>query len=229
MANSKYEYVKSFEVEDKLMPSTWIVLRIQTAVNSTTTFVLKKTTEFYNRRSTKIVSITVSFYTSVYSTPFDARTVCYPSTKILRDYSWRQVDCHINNQYNTCFWKLIESGKTKSEAQDRLKGTRTQDKNEILFQLGVNYTELPAIFREGSFVFKDKVEETVKYNEDGKPVKRPRNKVIADHCDIIGDKFWNDHVNILKEDKKSSQSTSAEAQIQMNLALYYMIHEFFWY
>ncbi|KAI3973053.1 hypothetical protein MKX01_019711, partial [Papaver californicum] len=107
---------------------------------------------------------------------------------------------HINNQYNTCFWKLIESGKTKSEAQDRLKGTQTQDKNEILFQLGVNYTELPPIFRKGSCVFKDKVEETVKYNEDGKPVKRLRNKVIADHCDIIGDKFWNDHVNILKED-----------------------------
>ncbi|RZC74349.1 hypothetical protein C5167_049829 [Papaver somniferum] len=283
MANSKYEYVKSFEVEDKLMPSTWIVLRIDGrhfhqfsdkhefkkpnderalelmnacaeamfeefpdlvfsyGVSDEYSFVFKKTTEFYNRRSSKIVSITVSFFTSFYvmkwkdffpdkdlkSIPsFDARTVCYPSTKIVRDYlAWRQKNFdlhllgkgvfipmdyklatafsfvgHINNQYNTCFWKLIESGKTKSEAQDRLKGTQTQDKNEILFQLGVNYSDLPAIFRKGSCVFKDKVEEIVKYNENGQPVKRSRNKVITDHCDIIGDKFWKDHASILEDE-----------------------------
>ncbi|RZC69088.1 hypothetical protein C5167_032218 [Papaver somniferum] len=300
MANSKYEYVKSFEVEDKLMPSTWIVLRIDGrhfhqfsdkhefkkpnderalklmnacaeamfeefpdlvfsyGVSDEYSFVFKKTTEFYNRRSS---SITVSFFTSVYvmkwkdffpdkdlkSIPsFDARTVCYPSTKIVRDYlAWRQVDCHINNQYNTCFWKLIESRKTKSETQDRLKGTQTQDKNEILFQLGVNYSDLPAIFRKGSCVFKDKVnscfvsslknhilhflyrsisypflhmhddvlqsnkcfvafytpvEEIMKYNENGQPVKRSRNKVITDHCDIMGDKFWQEHASILKDE-----------------------------
>lgn len=28
MANSKYEYVKSFELQDNLLPQTWIVLRI---------------------------------------------------------------------------------------------------------------------------------------------------------------------------------------------------------
>lgn len=28
MANNKYEYVKSFEPEDELMPLTWIVVRI---------------------------------------------------------------------------------------------------------------------------------------------------------------------------------------------------------
>ena len=28
---------------------------------------------------------------------------------------------HINNQYNTCFWTLVKSGKSKSEAQKTLK------------------------------------------------------------------------------------------------------------
>ncbi|MCL7025490.1 hypothetical protein MKW94_003383 [Papaver nudicaule] len=258
MANSKYEYVKSFEVETKLMPSTWIVLRIDGrhfhqfsdehefekpnderalrlmnacakamfeefpdivfsyGVSDEYSFVFKKATEFYNRRSSKIASITASFFSAAYaikwkeffpdndlkSIPsFDARTVCYPSIKIVRDYlAWRQVDCHINNQYNTCFWMLVKSGKTKSQAQAELKGTQTQDKNEILFQqFGINYAELPEIFRKGSCVFKDKVEEIVKYNEKG-PVKRLRNKVIIDHCDIIGDKFWKDHANILEDD-----------------------------
>lgn len=28
MANSKYEYVKDFEVNDNILPHTWIVIRI---------------------------------------------------------------------------------------------------------------------------------------------------------------------------------------------------------
>lgn len=42
---------------------------------------------------------------------FDGRAVCYPSVQNLRDYlSWRQVDCHINNLYNTTFWSLVQLG-----------------------------------------------------------------------------------------------------------------------
>ena len=31
---------------------------------------------------------------------------------------------HINNQYNTCFWELVKSGKSKREAQNFLKVLR---------------------------------------------------------------------------------------------------------
>jgi tRNA(His) guanylyltransferase len=49
---------------------------------------------------------------------FDARCVCYPDIAILRDYlAWRQVDCHINNLYNTCFWTLVKSGVSRNEAE----------------------------------------------------------------------------------------------------------------
>eukprot|EP00955_Chlamydomonas_euryale_P009499 101406-Chlamydomonas_euryale.AAC.9 len=56
---------------------------------------------------------------------FDGRTVLYPTEKVLRDYlSWRQVDTHINNQYNTCFWALVQQGsRTPAQAQAELKGT----------------------------------------------------------------------------------------------------------
>jgi ligand-binding sensor domain-containing protein len=34
--------------------------------------------------------------------------VAYPSDLHIKDYlRWRQVDCHINNLHNTCFWKLV--------------------------------------------------------------------------------------------------------------------------
>lgn len=67
------------------------------------------------RRTSKIVSVLTSFFTASYvrwwgdhmgcdaplrATPaFDGRAVCYPTAATLRDYlSWRQADCHINNQ-----------------------------------------------------------------------------------------------------------------------------------
>ena len=80
-------------------------------------FVFCKNTSLYNRRSSKLTSLLVSCFSAAYvrfwprhfpdselkRTPmFDARAVCYPSDKSMRDYlSWRQVDTHINNQVHT--------------------------------------------------------------------------------------------------------------------------------
>eukprot|EP00268_Persea_americana_P047133 TRINITY_DN4886_c0_g1_i10.p1 TRINITY_DN4886_c0_g1~~TRINITY_DN4886_c0_g1_i10.p1 ORF type:complete len:153 (+),score=19.83 TRINITY_DN4886_c0_g1_i10:797-1255(+) len=134
-----------------------------------------------------------------YPPSFDGRVICYPSTAIVRDYlAWRQVDCHINNQYNTCYWMLVKSGKSKREAQDLLKGTQTQEKNEILLQhFSINYNTLPVMFRKGSSVFRDKVEDTVDSTERGDPVEM---KVVIDHSDIIEETFWDKHQYILGEE-----------------------------
>ena len=52
---------------------------------------------------------------------FDGRAVCYPSVQNLRDYmSWRQVDCHINNLYNTTFWSLIQLGGMGAKDAEKL-------------------------------------------------------------------------------------------------------------
>ncbi|KAK9949859.1 hypothetical protein M0R45_005370 [Rubus argutus] len=75
----------------------------------------------------------------------------------IRHLAWRQVDCHINNQYNTCFWQLVKSGKSKSEAQNFLKGTQAGDKDKLLKQFGIDYNKLPLMFRQGSSTFLDKV------------------------------------------------------------------------
>ena len=110
----------------------------------------KKNAKLFNRREDKILSCVLSLFSSSYvfyfskyfqTTPlktipsFDARIVLYPSLEDLKAYlSWRQVDCHINNLYNTTFWALINQGKlTNTEAHAKLKGTLAAEKNEILF------------------------------------------------------------------------------------------------
>ncbi|XP_020095728.1 tRNA(His) guanylyltransferase 1-like isoform X2 [Ananas comosus] len=250
MANSKFEYVKDFETDDRLPRCNWIVVRIDGChfhqfsadhafekpndenalnlmnacavsmleqfpdivfaygVSDEYSFVLKEASQFYQRRAR--LSHNEYFHWKEFfphkdlKRPpfFDGRVVCYPRAKIIRDYlSWRQVDCHINNQYNTCFWMLVKSGKTEREAQEMLKGTLSKDKNELLFQqFGVNYDKVPAMFRKGSCVYRDKVEEIVKFDESRNPVRRIRKKVVLGHFDIIGPNFWHEHPEILEED-----------------------------
>ncbi|GAB2300523.1 tRNA-His guanylyltransferase [Dionaea muscipula] len=174
-------------------------------------FLLKKDSLFYQRKLSQVVSIIVSLFTSsymmkwktffpqkqlMYPPSFDGRAVCYPSTRILKDYlAWRQVDCHINNQYNTCFWLLVKSGISKTEAQLALKGTLAQEKSELLAQqFGVEYNTLPPIFRHGSSVF---WEEVVLENENGASSEIVRRRVVVKHCDIIQSSFWKANPSIL--------------------------------
>ncbi|CAH9081709.1 unnamed protein product [Cuscuta epithymum] len=249
--NLKSEYIKSFQYESKLMPSTWIVIRIDGChfhrfcdahsfekpndeqalnlmnscavavveeftdivfaygVSDEYSFVLNKDSSLYQRRASEIVSSVVSFFSSVYLMKwkeffpqkdlkyppyFDGRSVCYPSSKILRDYlAWRQVDCHINNQYNTCFWMLVKSGKSKTESQNILKGTQTPEKIELLSQFGIDYHNLPSIFRFGSSVF---------WNKEEGPLSAMANchkRVTVEHSNIIDTNFWKAHPTILEE------------------------------
>ena len=149
MAKSKYEYVKSFEQQDSLLPGCWIVVRIDgkgftkfcdahsfqkpndeaalqlmddAAIevlrafpdikiaygeSDEYSFVFSKECKLYSRRASKLTSLVVSLFSAAYvrhwpvrfpnkplqHTPlFDARAVCYPNDKALRDYlAWRQV------------------------------------------------------------------------------------------------------------------------------------------
>ncbi|KAJ1675659.1 tRNA-histidine guanylyltransferase 1-like [Spiromyces aspiralis] len=170
-------------------------------------FVISKKSNMYNRRESKIISLITSYFTSCYvyywrdylpdvemqAIPaFDSRAVMYPSDKNLRDYlSWRQADCHINNLYNTCFWVLVKSGLSQKEAEKQLCGTLSRDKNELLFsKFGINYNNEPEIFKKGS-VLVDVV------NPQGNTTKRKKPRIAIQHCDIIRERFWREHPEIL--------------------------------
>jgi len=156
-------------------------------------FVFKKNTSLYGRRSAKIVTTVVSIFSSAYvhnwSTyfdtalqmipSFDGRAVLYPNEKTIRDYlSWRQADCHINNLYNTTFWSLVlKGGLSNQEAQKRILHTQAKDKNEILFsEFGINYNNEPEQFRKGTIL-----------------IKNPGSNVQESNQDLIGDHFWTEN------------------------------------
>lgn len=264
MAKSKYEYVKSFETHESIVPDTFMVVRVDgrgftrfcelhkfekpndlkaiklmnraalEVCNSVSdvilafgesdeySFAFGRKCSLFGRRKEKIVSTVVSIFSAAYamgfeeemgfklkSTPsFDGRIVCLPNLKVLRDYfAWRQVDTHINNLYNTCFWALVQKGnKTPIEAEQTLKGTLSDFKNEMLFtEFGVNYNSIDAILRKGSILVrsitqkpgkKDKMEKLAGEGEAAAPkLSEPREKTVFQllHVDLIQDLFWNEH------------------------------------
>ncbi|KAI1774772.1 tRNA guanylyltransferase [Hypoxylon cercidicola] len=203
-------------------------ISIAYGVSDEYSFVFHKTSNLFERRSSKIVSTVVSTFTAYYiylwptyfqdqllSPPlpsFDGRAVCYPSVQNLRDYmSWRQVDCHINNIYNTTFWSLVQlGGMDAKDAENLLKGTLSADKNEILFsKFHINYNNEPEIFKKGSVIYRDyelvepgshdvakeadelaePVQQSKTQNENDKK-RRAKARVTVDHLDIIKDDFW---------------------------------------
>ncbi|XP_017061697.1 probable tRNA(His) guanylyltransferase [Drosophila ficusphila] len=246
MACSRFEYVKSFEQDDSILPNVWIVIRIDgkkfhkfskahdfekpndenalNVMNAAATavmqefrdivlaygqsdeysFVFRKETAAFKRRSAKLLTYVTSLFSTsyvmqwskwmnlplAYAPCFDGRVVLYPSEQNLKDYlSWRQADVHVNNLYNTAFWKLVlEKGLTNQEAEAKLRGTFSADKNELLFQeFGINYNNLPAMYRKGTILLRKRVI----VGDKG------RQAVVPLHEDLISSQFWKQHTEIL--------------------------------
>ncbi|MED6154141.1 hypothetical protein PIB30_109216, partial [Stylosanthes scabra] len=103
------------------------------------TFVFKNTSKFYDRRASKVLSIITSFFSSIivtkwsdffpqkelqYSPSFHGHVTSCASVDVLQAYLfWRQNMCHATNQYDHCFWRLVERDDMDvREAHDLLKG-----------------------------------------------------------------------------------------------------------
>lgn len=188
-------------------------------------FLLRRDCELFERREMKLVSTFASYMSVNYVLQwniefpekpisperiptFDARAVTYPNFETVKDYfSWRQVDCHINNLYNTTFWSLIQKcGMTTTESENYLKGTLSSDKNEILFsKCGINYNNEPEIFKKGTILLRE-------YNEWKEPPElalsdrqrqrqlklRKKAKISELHIDLIKEPFWSERPWLLQ-------------------------------
>jgi tRNA(His) guanylyltransferase len=119
----------------------------------------------FERKVRKIISILAGEASAKFTQvmghigAFDCRISTLPNTKLVVDYfRWRNEDAHRNSLNAHCYWKLRESGKSKSEATQFLSGTSTADKNEMLFQFGINYNDLPKWQKRGIGFYYETVE-----------------------------------------------------------------------
>lgn len=85
---------------------------------------------------------------------FDCRVAQLPRLEQVIDYfRWRSEDAHRNALNAHGYWALRQAGLSAQAATERLLGLSVADKNELLFQHGVNFNALPAWQKRGIGVY----------------------------------------------------------------------------
>lgn len=132
--NGRYAYTESDEISVLLDPSF----------------------ELFGRSVEKLVSISAGIASATFTDAagepahFDSRVWMGTSAVDVLDYfSWRQADaarCALNGW---CYWTLRKDGLSRQEATRALERSTIAEKNDLLYQHGINFDELPAWQRRG--------------------------------------------------------------------------------
>ncbi|HWG44941.1 MAG TPA: tRNA(His) guanylyltransferase Thg1 family protein [Gemmataceae bacterium] len=112
--------------------------------------------DLFDRELEKLVSLSAGMASAIFThacgevAHFDSRVWLGTRRSLVIDYfRWRQADasrCALNGW---CYWTLRQAGRSVKEATAALEGKAIGDKNEILFQHGINFNDLPAWQRRG--------------------------------------------------------------------------------
>jgi len=90
---------------------------------------------------------------------FDCRISQLPTRAQVIDYfRWRQEDAHRNALSAHCYWTLRTQGQSAIQATAALQGLSVAEKNELLFQHGINFNDLPAWQKRGIGLFWETVD-----------------------------------------------------------------------
>lgn len=114
----------------------------------------------YDRELEKVVSLSAGLasatFALAYGGPahFDSRAWLGADEAAVLDYfRWRQSDalrCALNGW---CYWTLRQAGQSVGQATAALKSQSVAAKNELLFQRGINFNDLPAWQRRGTGLY----------------------------------------------------------------------------
>jgi tRNA(His) 5'-end guanylyltransferase len=81
---------------------------------------------------------------------FDCRISELPNPQLVIDYfRWRGEDAFRNALNAWCYWTLRKNNKSKQEATLKLHGLSRGQKNELLFQYGTNFNDVPGWQKRG--------------------------------------------------------------------------------
>lgn len=81
---------------------------------------------------------------------FDCRISQLPTNSdVINYFRWRNEDAHRNALNSHCYWLLRRQGTSASEATASLHGLSVAAKNELLFQAGINFNDIPSWEKRG--------------------------------------------------------------------------------
>lgn len=117
---------------------------------------LRRDEALFGRKLRKLLSVLAGEASAKFSLAFgsiavfDARISQLPDVEDVVDYfRWRSEDAHRNALNGHSYWLLRRQGLDDHAATQRLKGVSVADRNELLFQAGINFNDVPAWQRRG--------------------------------------------------------------------------------
>jgi tRNA(His) 5'-end guanylyltransferase len=138
----------------------------------------------YGRKLRKLVSILAGEASAKFSLllgalgVFDCRISQLPTAALVVDYfRWRNEDAHRNALNAHCYWLLRKQGASAADATARLEGLSIADKNELLFQSGIHFNELPLWQRRGVGLVWETYERAATNPQTGEPTTAVRRRL----------------------------------------------------
>jgi tRNA(His) guanylyltransferase len=113
---------------------------------------------------------------------FDCRLCELPNPGLVRDYfRWRSEDAHRNALNGHCYWALRKEGKSVGQATSALRGMSVPDKNELLFQRGINFNDVPGWQKRGVGLYWETYAKTGLNRKTGETATASRRRIRIDH------------------------------------------------
>lgn len=114
----------------------------------------------FARKERKLVSVLAGEASACFSLRlrgqacFDGRLSLLPRDEDVVDYfRWRNEDAARNALNGHCYWMLRRQGQSEHEATQALVGVSVAAKNELLFQNGINFNDVPLWQKRGVGVY----------------------------------------------------------------------------
>ncbi len=127
---------------------------------------------------------------------FDCRISQLPNVELVVDYfRWRSEDAHRNALNAYCYWTLRSEGKTPQSANDTLFGLSFAEKNELLFNRGINFNDIPNWQKRGVGLYWEAYDKDAINPKTGEHVKAKRRRIKVD-MDLP---MKEDYINFIKK------------------------------
>jgi tRNA(His) guanylyltransferase len=150
----------------------------------------------FDRKVRKILSVLAGEASASFSLAmgrhagFDARISQLPSDALVIDYfRWRHEDAHRNALNAHCYWLLRGQGDSARSATARLSGLSIAEKNELLFQHGINFNDLPSWQKRGIGVYWETYEKAGRNPKTDKATSTLRRRLRAEMELALGEAY----------------------------------------
>ncbi len=175
--------------------------------------------DLFDRELEKVISLsagsasaalTLAFGTWV---QFDSRVILAAEDEQVVDYfRWRQADasrCALNGW---TYWTLRKQGQGVAKATAALEGKGVADKNELLFQAGVNFNDLPLWQRRGTGLYWERYEREGYNPKLDQKVVTTRRRIRVDRELRMGEDYADFISGLMREGSPPTTSATAAQQ-----------------